>query len=244
MAIRKSEYSSLYSIQCLKELLRKFYFFGDKDGSNVLIEEFSINNIEDALTKANWTSRTRYSLRKTNIVFNVSASQMNANPGILNNKLKVIVSLNYEHDKSATDIKNILPSYCLELEISGTRKDDKKNRVKFAWHLDREENVEGHYTHPVFHFHAGSNKLGSLSTGKLLLIGSPRVAHPPMDIFLAINFVIHNFFHSKDFANQRKILYSEEYQLLIKKSKDTFLKPYFNSIMENIDRDVNPYFPI
>lgn len=223
----------------LIRLLGKYDFFG----SNI-IEEGSIQKLFDKINKSNLDNSESYEIPSLEVItFHVNSSKMQPNPGLLDNKVKLILSIKYKLDTSQNDIINIIPKYQLELEMHGKRQDDKKSTVNFAWHLDRENNVDGHFIHPLFHFHAGGRKIKGLATGNLLMLGSPRIPHPPMDIILAVNFVILNFFNSEIFKTQREILSCPEYLKLVKDSEKTILTPYFHCINNGVGR-ANNCFPI
>lgn len=238
MALRNNN-NPCTKIKELIRLLGKYNFFD----SNIIAED-SIQKLFDNINKSNLDNSESYEIPSPEVIsFHVNSSKMQPNPGLCDNKVKLILSLKYKLDTSQSDIVNIIPDYQLELEMQGIRQDDKKSSVNFAWHLDREDNVNGHFIHPLFHFHAGGRKIKGLSTGNLLMLGSPRIPHPPMDIILAINFVILNFFNSDIFKTQRKILSCPEYVRLVKDSEKTILTPYFHCINNGIGR-ANNCFPI
>jgi hypothetical protein len=67
------------------------------------------------------------------------------------------------------------------------------------WHLDKHKNANEKLEtiHPLYHFEYG----GSTTTekegfdfGKIIILDVPRIMHPPMDIILAIDFIIKNFY--------------------------------------------------
>lgn len=66
-----------------------------------------------------------------------------------------------------------------------------------AWHLDKHIYEDpSEFVHPVYHISFGGKHLESKINNKnnpVLLIDSPRIAHPPLDAVLGIDFVITNF---------------------------------------------------
>ena len=81
-------------------------------------------------------------------------------------------------------------------------------QLKCAWHFDRHEeggNVNStkknvpkkgrsHAVHPIYHFQHGGQRVWDLSDyGEQLLLEPPRIAHPPLDGILAIDFVLSNY---------------------------------------------------
>jgi len=105
------------------------------------------------------------------------------------------------------------------------------------WHLDKdisgERNNNPDNVHPLYHFQYGGMMMKSLvgNTGKVLLLDPPRVAYPPMDGLLAIDFVLANF------ANNlwRKLRRKGEYRNRIVKYQDMFWSDYFKSIVKHLD---------
>ena len=65
---------------------------------------------------------------------------------------------------------------------------------------------------------------------KIVLIGSPRIPHPPMDIILAIHFIILNFVNSKEYPAKEHLLSDESYIDVIERAQKRVLDPYFNAI--------------
>jgi hypothetical protein len=99
-----------------------------------------------------------------------------------------------------------------------------------AWHFDR-HNQEGNPTleaHPLYHFQHGGNAMlpyaGML--GNSLLLPAPRLAFPPMDAVLAIDFVLSNF-SGECWGFMRK---QAPYLRLIKESQKTLWQPYLKRL--------------
>lgn len=94
-----------------------------------------------------------------------------------------------------------------------------------AWHFDR--HIEGGKVtdaHPLYHFqhggHAMQPHIGHL--GRSLLLPAPRLAFPPMDAILSIDFVLSNF--SGDCWLELKR--DPTYLRLLQASQRQFWKPY------------------
>lgn len=167
------------------------------------------------------------------LTFRISTSGMNPYPKVA--KLAVSIDANYSLQTEISARNDIFRTYSLELFIRGyadkTAGDADVSNF-FCWHLDREENTIGDFIHPLYHLHAGGNQLkdGNIDAGGLVLIGSPRIPHPPMDIILAIHFVIQNFINNGDFEQKRKLLDDYDYQDVIERARKRVLDPYFQSI--------------
>lgn len=210
-------------ISDIKELVRllKLYQF------DYMIDLYQLEN----LIGKSQTVLYDYSIE--DLTFKISTSGMSPYPKVS----KLIVSLDAKYslqtDMSACD--DIFRTYSLELYIRGY-----KNKVAadtevsnfFCWHLDREENVAGDFIHPLYHLHAGGNKLknDSIDAGELVFIGSPRIPHPPMDIILAIHFVIQNFINNGECELKSKLLADYDYQDIVERAQKRVLDPYFQSI--------------
>ena len=119
--------------------------------------------------------------------------------------------------------------------IEGTKFSDEGNKQLItSYHLDRhimnEDDGEGEFPHPIYHFQFGGRKLAEqenmIDTGNLLVFDSPRIAHYPMDAILGIDFTLSNFF-----PNIWKKIKAEssEYINLIEEYQELFLKPYIHT---------------
>lgn len=118
---------------------------------------------------------------------------------------------------------------CLELNILVMTED--RNMIS-SWHFDRHIYADGdgepEEAHPLYHFQYGGKNLQPLQGdhGRILVLTSPRIGHPPMDIVLALDFVLSNF-SAKDW----KLLRSKsEYVRKVKQAQHRFLFPYMNAL--------------
>lgn len=84
--------------------------------------------------------------------------------------------------------------------------------------------------HPLYHFHFGGRRMmntiddGSGDLGDILLLAPPRIAHPPLDAVLAVDFVVGNFY-PHDYKTLRD---DEGYLRLIHDAQVRCWKPYAN----------------
>lgn len=207
-------------IQVLVKLLRKYEFEYFADLYQL---ECLIGKSRDVF----------YDYRISDLMFRIPISGMSPYPKVA--KLSIGIDTNYFLNEEISVKDDIFKTYSFELYIRGyNNKTDSDPDFSnfFCWHLDREENTEGDFIHPLYHLHAGGNRLknGSLDTGGLVFIGSPRIPHPPMDIILAIHFIIQNFINNGDFEQKRKLLDDYDYQDVIERARKRVLDPYFQSI--------------
>jgi hypothetical protein len=72
-------------------------------------------------------------------------------------------------------------------------------RHQCAWHLDRHltGGAEPAEVHPIYHFQYGGDEITGnalFNYGGALLLDPPRIAHPPLDVILGVDFVLSNYF--------------------------------------------------
>lgn len=210
-------------ISDLKELislLKKYHF-----ESGNFIELFRLNNI------IGHNNDIFYHYNSEDIVFNVTTSGMDAKPTV--KKISVTLNTKYTLVEALSNTSDIFEDYSWNIYIKGypgINDNPEEFSNFFCWHLDKEVNTDGNFSHPYYHFHAGGNHLHDRDIGDLLMISSPRIPHPPMDIFISIHFIITNFFSAKDFPEQKKILIDENYISIIERAQKRVLDPYFSTI--------------
>lgn len=135
---------------------------------------------------------------------------------------------------SVTLVGECQPEGCLNDPFKGlavdffiSAKTQENERCFCSWHHDRHiENQDGEdpqFAHPFYHFQHGGNKMwGGDNFGTALIFESPRIAHPPLDGVLAIDFVLSNFCGDR----WRRLLTDREYLNLIEKAQHRFWRPY------------------
>jgi hypothetical protein len=222
----------------LRELIRllKFHKF-DSDK----IMEF--HNLERLVGDSRNGSNHNYNIE--DIVFYSSNSGMKSNPFV--KAISIFLKSNYRLVEVLSIKDDMFLEYTLEIFIKGYKDKTKVDDFSFfSWHLDRELNTDGDYIHPYYHFHAGGRHVGDKNPGDLLMISSPRIPHPPMDILLSIHFIILNFLNSGDFKNKTAILHDDDYISIIQRAQQRLLDPYFftfNKVLHN-DYSRHNLFPL
>ena len=162
------------------------------------------------------------------IIFNINGSVSGCFPANLNRHIIYFENTISLKDDIIKD-EDLLQNYKFELKMDSYLAGDEK-LYKTAWHHDKHiESDEPKYTHPSYHFHFGGRYLKGLDTGDLSIMASPRLPHPPMDIFLGFHFIISNFFSSKDFPFVNELKEKYEYQQIIKRAQERLWTPYFNA---------------
>lgn len=120
--------------------------------------------------------------------------------------------------------------------------------VTSAWHLDRhiavENDITPKFAHPHYHFQFGGKNMKSLLVddeplpyGAVFIADTPRIAHPPMEAILGIDFVLTNFMDSNSLSFRFE---DGEYINLIQAKQVQIWKPHVHSLYqawENVRAD-------
>jgi hypothetical protein len=121
----------------------------------------------------------------------------------------------------------------LNLEILGETKNGEV--LSGAWHLDRhflptsdtdEDEGSNRFAHPHYHFQCGGRHVWTKSDsefGTHLLLEPPRIAHPPLDAVLAVDFVLSNYFATGWQALREQ---SGAYRMLVAGAQRRLWRPY------------------
>jgi hypothetical protein len=112
-----------------------------------------------------------------------------------------------------------------------------------AWHIDRHIQDEGqeeadaekdkpgehggtpHFVHPDYHFQYGGEGVWGLTDhqyGQHLLLESPRLAHPPLDVVLATDFVLSNYYGRR----WQSLRQEGAYRRIVRDAHDRIWRPY------------------
>jgi hypothetical protein len=99
------------------------------------------------------------------------------------------------------------------------------------------------FHHPLYHLHFGGHELrnddGYLDYSNVLILDAPRIMHPPMDIVLAIDFVLNNFYscHScQPFIGLRS---EAGYSKIVENARKRFWKPFAFGFASNFTTSHN-----
>jgi hypothetical protein len=134
------------------------------------------------------------------------------------------------------EISNPLNKLFFDIEITGSYLDEKEDKViplHCSWHFDKHLKEEGDgspkYSHPEYHIAFGGKKMeGREIYGSTLILPSPRIAYPPMDGPLGVNFILQNYYHKDRIKN---ILTNPLYMQIIEKSQNRLILPYAQSLI-------------
>ena len=183
------------------------------------------------------------------IIFNINGSISGSFPNNLN-RHKIYFENSLSIKSNFSNNEDVVQSYKFELSMDSYFFNDSETYkyYKSAWHHDKHiDSDEPKYTHPTYHFHFGGRYLKGLETGDISIMSSPRIPHPPMDIFLGFHFIISNFFSSKDFSFVNELKNEYDYQQIIKRAQERLWTPYFkafDSTNTNLDFTINNLFPL
>ncbi len=119
------------------------------------------------------------------------------------------------------------------LEVSLDIMGDKDGSLFYTgYHFDKhvlgEEGEEPDLVHPLYHFHHGGHFLRKNlnDSGNVTLLGSPRIAHPPLEGVLIIDFILSNFLGDKWI----QLCQEGDYLNPVTEAQRTYWEPYFRSL--------------
>lgn len=213
-------WDSLHDLELMLDSFEKY-------GFETILEKSRLQNFYTNKSYEVTDGKEKYvkKVNLSNLVFSFKAEQLSTIPHDVS-MVYVLLSLNYEYSIPYLANIDLFSKYQLDIEI-------KCNEGKsFAWHLDRATGIDGKYIHPLYHFHGGGKKVEGKNAGDLLILRSPRLPHPPMDLFLAIHFVLENFLNTKTYARQMKIFEDPLYKEIIMRAQNRLLDPYYGAIVD------------
>ncbi|WP_438710252.1 hypothetical protein ACSTS3_14355 [Aquimarina muelleri] len=197
-----------------------------------LVSEYQIgdfNSLYNFLGKIDSLNSFEYEIKE--IVFNLNKRISGTVPETLN-KYKLSLDNTISLNKKDVALNDIVENYLFELNIDSyaSTDDEDGEPYKNCWHLDKHiDSSEPKYTHPTYHFHFGGEYLEGIDTGGLSIFSSPRLPHPPMDVFLGFHFIISNFYSSKDYPFVNELKGNYDYQQIIKRAQERLWSPYFKA---------------
>ncbi|MFT6908028.1 MAG: hypothetical protein ACJAS1_004716 [Oleiphilaceae bacterium] len=150
-------------------------------------------------------------------------------------KINLINSLKSKVGVDVT-VNDPIKECTFDMIVTGFCTTDNITEYKMAWHLDKDEEVSDEarqkYTHPLYHFQYGGRNMDGLTTGDVMLMGAPRLPHPPMDIFLSIHFILNNYFNKEecDYSCLKLLFSDDDYIAILERAKERMWYPYFNGL--------------
>jgi hypothetical protein len=152
---------------------------------------------------------------------------------IKNNKgaSKLILSVACSCDVNADEKVIVDPIHALatKILIKVEHWDDPadKKLSQCCWHLDKHDPKKVTETsHPLYHYEFHGSELAKtedFNYGDFIIVDAPRLMHPPMEIVLAIDFVLKNYYKFED----HKVLTEQvQYKRYIKNAQLRIWRPY------------------
>lgn len=207
-----------------------------------LLIDYGLCSDTSALDKAgqicqylNESDRWHYTLDK--IVFRIDS----VGHRIPQDSYELTASLSIDIRSNGIEVEDVLSDpleyLVFDIEVEGFRDNFETQELDClysSWHLDRhianEGDGETKYIHPMYHFTFGGNKMGVKGDvfGDCLILPSPRIAHPPMDAILGIDFLLQNYLHRDKITS---LISDPEYIDIIHRAQERLVKPYFLSIV-------------
>ena len=139
-------------------------------------------------------------------------------------------------------------NYIKEYEINILAQGIEDSKFYYCWHFDQDiPSDEKNLVHPYYHMHCGGRGVKERNAGEILLFKAPRIAYPPMDPFLCIHFIFHNFCEKDCYPELGNIFNDGNYKAIIKFSQDMLWEPYFNGLGAESSHEVfnrNKLFPM
>lgn len=172
-------------------------------------------------------SKWEYDLN--NLIFNIPDQSRTIPHEIIN--ITICLSLSLASTYILESEWSFVTKLTFDVEITGF--DDNLDKCQSSWHLDKHISEEGDginkYYHPEYHIAFGGDKMrdSDYDYGAALILNSPRIAHPPLEAILGIDWILRNFFP----IEQIKELVSDlSYQNLLHRTQKRIWHPYYSSI--------------
>lgn len=196
-----------------------------------------ISQIAAAITQVHNKNANQWGYSISDLPIFIKSPSPNSVPTIDEKKSIIYLSVSIDekkhNDKNTNEISDLISSSNFSILIKGIKKSTSEEYYT-GWHLDndfkRQDSEKGvYYIHPQHHISFGGSKLKELvsNTGNYLLLTSPRLPHPPMDIFLALDFVLQHFVLYDD---HKELTQSSSYCDLLKSSQMRLWRPYYTAI--------------
>jgi hypothetical protein len=198
------------------------------------------NIVQDAKSLYDASAKLQCSQNNTELKYECGSlkfSVAGTNAGTIPQKVSLIdiifnISLNGFFHNDTQRLSNPLLNLSFDIEIEGFRESDNRiDNFYAAWHLDK--NIKSpyySYIHPEYHLTFGGNKLeekGVENFGASLILPSPRISYPPMDVILGIDFILQNFFPFDQIIN---LLNDSKYKEIVSNAQLWLWKPYYLSL--------------
>ena len=163
--------------------------------------------------------------RVEELKFNIREVPRNTRPNV--ELLEVLLDVSFQ------ELQDDIPVSNYHFRITAQGLDSNVNLVKSSWHLDYDINNNQEYIHPHFHLTWGGDTMKGMGLGEVLLLPTPRISYPPLDIILGIDFVLSNFVKAEIY---KRIQCDSQYKKAVKNAQEKYWKPYMLSIASHWDK--------
>lgn len=137
-------------------------------------------------------------------------------------------------DENEDPIINLATKINIQFEFLDDEKADDCKILQSSWHLDKQgAGKKVNSSHPLYHYEFGGTEItkdNEFNFGDFFLIDAPRIMHPPLDIVLAMDFVIKNYYKVEDHS---ALTNQEKYRQYIKNAQIRLWRPYALSLASN-----------
>lgn len=152
---------------------------------------------------------------------------------------KISLSVKLEGVCDCDEQEDPLNDLDVNLKLVADSNDGRK--LKLFWYMDRSDSDWDEVNtpvHPRYHFQFGGNRAKNLETGEIMMSSVPRIAHPPLDFCLAVDFVLSNFFKEEWLELRQE---DDHYYGIVRDSQRRFWRPYASASGRGWDRVSDQY---
>ena len=145
-------------------------------------------------------------------------------------KLILSVACNCDIGDTTDTVIDPIHALATKIQIKFEHWEEDPEDMKVAqccWHLDKHDATKITETsHPLYHYEFGGSEIAKAENfdyGDFIIIDAPRIMHPPMDIVLAMDFVIKNYYKSADHST---LTGQSQYQKYVRNAQMRIWRPY------------------
>jgi len=199
---------------------------------------FDISQLESLVGKTKHNSNDNWEYSISRLKFRKIDLQRHVRPELIkpddDATLELEVGFNGFYAALDNKIYDHINSLAVRITINMENIDEELNITErnCLWHLDKHDSTKKvNSSHPLYHFEfGGSNKTETegFSYGHFILLDTPRIMHPPLDIVLAIDFIIKHFY---SYSDSQTLTNKQQYKDIIKNAQYRLWRPYYLSIV-------------
>lgn len=123
-------------------------------------------------------------------------------------------------------VVHLCAKFIIQFEYIDQEDGDLK-RLQSSWHLDKHDPAkETSTTHPLYHYEFGGSEMtksADFNYGDFVLLDSPRLMHPPLDLVLAFDFILKNFYN---FNDHKVLTEAPQYKRYIRNAQYRLWRPF------------------